>query len=141
MFAVTSNSIYYLFSNICFYWLSKKQNLNQRVLSISIFLGLVSRWSVSLLVNLEYTTNMSYTPFSKLEDLIKEDILPMVFILISLLVAKGKNLIKNKTYNIFDFYINFIIFPSLFFVPEGALWNGRLIPFFNLGIFFYFSKP
>ena len=38
-----------------FYWLSKKQNLNQRVLSISIFLGLVSRWSVSLLVNLEYT--------------------------------------------------------------------------------------
>ena len=36
-----------------FYWLSKKQNLNQRVLSIFIFLALVSRWSVSLLMNLE----------------------------------------------------------------------------------------
>ena len=27
-------------------------------------------------------------------------------------------------------YLNF----SLFYVPEGALWNGRLVPFFNLGI-------
>ena len=123
-----------------FYWLSKKQNLNQRVLSISIFLGLVSRWSISLLVNLEYTTNMSYTPFSKLEDLIKEDILPMVFILISLLVVKGKNLIKNKTYNIFDFYIISSSVLLYFFVPEGALWNGRLIPFFNLGVVFLFFK-
>ena len=123
-----------------FYWLSKKQNLNQRVLSISIFLGLVSRWSVSLLVNLEYTTNMSYTPFSKLEDLIKEDILPMVFILISLLVVKGKNLIKNKTYTIFDFYIISSSVLLYFFVPEGALWNGRLIPFFNLGVVFLFFK-
>ena len=123
-----------------FYWLSKKQNLNQRVLSISIFLALVSRWSISLLVNLEYTTNMSYTPFSKLEDLIKEDILPMVFILISLLVVKGKNLIKNKTYNIFDFYIISSSVLLYFFVPEGALWNGRLIPFFNLGVVFLFFK-
>ena len=123
-----------------FYWLSKKQNLNQRVLSISIFLGLVSRWSISLLVNLEYTTNMSYTPFSKLEDLIKEDILPMVFILISLLVVKGKNLVKNKTYNIFDFYIISSSVLLYFFVPEGALWNGRLIPFFNLGVVFLFFK-
>ena len=123
-----------------FYWLSKKQNLNQRVLSIAIFLGLVSRWSVSLLVNLEYTTNMSYTPFSKLEDLIKEDILPMVFILISLLVVKGKNLIKNKTYTIFDFYIISSSVLLYFFVPEGALWNGRLIPFFNLGVVFLFFK-
>ena len=123
-----------------FYWLSKKQNLNQRVLSISIFLGLVSRWSISLLVNLEYTTNMSYTPFSKLEDLIKEDILPMVFILISLLVVKGKNLIKNKIYTIFDFYIISSSVLLYFFVPEGALWNGRLIPFFNLGVVFLFFK-
>ena len=130
-----------IFSPIyAFYWLSKKQNLNQRVLSISIFLGLVSRWSISLLVNLEYTTNMSYTPFSKLEDLIKEDILPMVFILISLLVVKGKNLIKNKTYNIFDFYIISSSVLLYFFVPEGALWNGRLIPFFNLGVVFLFFK-
>ena len=123
-----------------FYWLAKKQNLNQRVLSISIFLALVSRWSISLLVNLEYTTNMSYTPFSKLEDLIKEDILPMVFILISLLVVKHKNLIKNKTYNIFDLYIISSSVLLYFFVPEGALWNGRLIPFFNLGVIFLFFK-
>ena len=88
-----------------FYWLSKKQNLNQRILSIFIFLALVSRWSVSLLMNLEYTTNMSYTPFSRLDDLIKKDILPIIFILIGLLIAKHKNLIKYKTINLFDLYI------------------------------------
>ena len=63
-----------------------------------------------------------------------------VFILISLLVVKGKNLIKNKTYNIFDFYIISSSVLLYFFVPEGALWNGRLIPFFNLGVVFLFFK-
>ena len=110
-----------------FYWLSKKQNLNQRVLSIFIFLALVSRWSVSLLMNLEYTTNMSYTPFSRLDDLIKKDILPIMFILIGLLIAKHKNLIKNKTLNLFDFYIVSSSILLYFYVPEGALWNLSLI--------------
>jgi len=123
-----------------FYWLSKKQNLNQRILSIFIFLALVSRWSVSLLMNLEYTTNMSYTPFSRLDDLIKKDILPIIFILIGLLIAKHKNLIKNKTLNSFDLYIISSSVLLYFYVPEGALWNGRLVPFFNLGIIFLFFK-
>ena len=123
-----------------FYWLSKKQNLNQRILSIFIFLALASRWSVSLLMNLEYTTNMTYTPFSRLDDLIKKDILPIIFILIGLLIAKHKNLIKKKTINLFDLYLVSSSILLYFFVPEGALWNGRLVPFFNLGIIFLFFK-
>ena len=91
-------------------------------------------------MNLEYTTNMSYTPFSRLDDLIKKDILPIIFILIGLLIAKHKNLIKNKTYNLFDLYIISSSFFFYFYVPEGALWNGRLVPFFNLGIIFLFFK-
>ena len=43
---------------------------------------------------------MSYTPFSRIEDLIKKDILPIIFILIGLLITKHKNLIKNKTLNL-----------------------------------------
>ena len=27
-----------------------------------------------------------------------------------------------------------------FYVPEGALWNGRMVPFFNLGIIIIFFK-
>jgi len=123
-----------------FYWLSRKQNFNQKILSISIFLALVSRWSASLIMNLEYTTNMSYTPFSRIEDLIKKDILPIIFILIGLLITKHKNLIKNKTLNLFELYLIFSSILLYFFVPEGALWNGRLVPFFNLGIIFLFFK-
>ena len=123
-----------------FYWLSKNQNLNQKILSVFIFLSLASRWSISLLMNLEYTTNMSYTPFSRLEDLIKKDILPIIFILIGLLIAKHKNLIKNKTLNLFELYIISSSVLLYFYVPEGALWNGRLVPFFNLGIIILFFK-
>ena len=123
-----------------FYWLFRKQNFNQKILSISIFLALVSRWSTSLIMNLEYTTNMSYTPFSRIEDLIKKDILPIIFILIGLLITKHKNLIKNKTLNLFELYLIFSSILLYFFVPEGALWNGRLVPFFNLGIIFLFFK-
>ena len=123
-----------------FYWLSRKQNFNQKILSISIFLALVSRWSTSLIMNLEYTTNMSYTPFSRIEDLIKKDILRIIFILIGLLITKHKNLIKNKTLNLFELYLIFSSILLYFFVPEGALWNGRLVPFFNLGIIFLFFK-
>jgi hypothetical protein len=123
-----------------FYWLSKKQKLNQKILSISIFLALVSRWSLSLFMNLEYTTNMSYTPFSRLNDLIKNDILPIIFILLGLLILKHKNLIKSKSLNLFDLYIISLSLLLYFFVPEGALWNGRLVSFFNLGIVFIFFK-
>ena len=123
-----------------FYWLSKKQKLNQKILSISIFLALVSRWSISLFMNLEYTTNMSYTPFSRLDDLIKEDILPIMFITAGLLILKHKYLIKSKSLNLFDIYIISSSVLLYFFVPEGALWNGRLVSFFNLGIVFIFFK-
>ena len=123
-----------------FYWLSQKENLNQKILSISIFLALITRWSVSIFMNLEYTTNMSYTPFSSLEDLIKEDILPIIFIFLGLFIAKHKNLLKSKIFNLFDLYLISSSILLYFFVPEGALWNGRLVPFFNLGIIFLFFK-
>ncbi len=130
-----------IFSPIyAFYWLSKKQKLNQKILSISIFLALVSRWSLSMFMNLEYTTNMSYTPFSRLDDLIKDDILPIIFILLGLLIFKHKNLIKSESFNLFDLYIVSSSVLLYFFVPEGALWNGRLVSFFNLGIVFIFFK-
>ncbi|MDC3103582.1 hypothetical protein OA408_02325 [Acidimicrobiaceae bacterium] len=123
-----------------FYWLIKKENMNQKILSITIFLALVSRWFVSLFMNLEFTTNMSYTPFTQLEDLIKEDILPVIFICVALIIAKFKDLIKYKSLNFFELYLVISSILLYFFVPEGALWNGRLVPFFNLGIVFMMFK-
>ena len=123
-----------------FYWLFKKENINQKILSITIFLALVSRWFISLFMNLEFTTNMSYTPFTQLEDLIKEDILPGIFICLALMIAKSKDLIKYKSLNLFELYLVISSILLYFFVPEGALWNGRLVPFFNLGIVFMMFK-
>ncbi len=116
-----------------FYWLTKKENINQKILSITIFMALVLRWSVSLFMNLEFTTNMRYTPFTRLEDLIKEDILPIIFILLALIVTKFKDLIKYKSLNLLELYLVISSVLLYFFVPEGALWNGRLVSFFNLG--------
>jgi len=123
-----------------FYWLFKKENINQKILSITIFLALVSRWFISLFMNLEFTTNMSYTPFTQLGDLIKEDILPGIFICLALMIAKSKDLIKYKSLNLFELYLVISSILLYFFVPEGALWNGRLVPFFNLGIIFIMFK-
>ncbi len=123
-----------------FYWLFKKENINQKILSITIFLALVLRWFISLFMNLEFTTNMSYTPFTELEDLIKEDILPGIFICLALMIAKAKDLIKYKSLNLFELYLVISSILLYFFVPEGALWNGRLVPFFNLGIIFIMFK-
>ena len=123
-----------------FYWLINKENMNQKILSITIFLALVFRWFVSLFMNLEFTTNMSYTPFTRLEDLIKEDILPVIFICLALIIAKFKDLIKYKSLNLFELYLVISSILLYFFVPEGALWNGRLVPFFNLGIIFIMFK-
>ena len=115
-----------------FYWLFKKENINQKILSITIFLALVSRWFISLFINLEFTT--------QLEDLIKEDILPGIFICLALMIAKSKDLIKYKSLNLFELYLVISSILLYFFVPEGALWNGRLVPFFNLGIIFIMFK-
>ena len=123
-----------------FYWLLKKGDFNQKIISITIFFALVSRWFASLFINLEFTTNMSYTPFSRLEDLIKEDILPIIFILVALIISKLKDLIKYKSFNLFELYLVISSILLYFFVPEGALWNGRLIPFFNIGVIFILFK-
>ena len=123
-----------------FYWLLKKEKINQKILSITIFLAIVVRWTTSLFMNLEFTTNMSYTPFSRIEDLIKEDILPIIFIALALIISNFKNLIKYKSLNLLEIYLVISSILLYFFVPEGALWNGRLIPFFNLGIIIILFK-
>ena len=119
-----------------FYWLLKKENFILKLISIFIFSSLVTRWIVPLIYNLEFTTNMSYTPYTKVKDLIKPDVLPVVLILILfLLVNFGyKKIIENKIFSFFEIYLLFISTFLYFYVPEGALWNGRLVPFFNLGI-------
>ena len=42
--------------------------------------------------------------------------------------------------SIFEWFILVSSVLLYFFVPEGALWNGRVISFFNLGVVVLFFK-
>jgi len=124
------------------YWLIKKEKIQLKFMSIFIFTALVTRFIVPLIYNLEFTTNMSYTPYTRLKDLIKPDILPYTFLLFLFLLGRFniKKLIENKTFSLFEIYLLLISVGLYYFVPEGALWNGRLVPFFNLGLIIVFFK-
>ena len=124
------------------YWLIKKEKIQLKFISIFIFTTLVTRFVVPLIYNLEFTTNMSYTPYTRLKDLIKPDILPYTFSLFLFLLGifNIKKLIENKTFSLFEAYLLLMSVSLYYFVPEGALWNGRLVPFFNLGIIIIFFK-
>ena len=63
------------------YWLIKKEKFELKLISIFIFTTLVTRFIVPLIYNLEFTTNMGYTPYTRVKDLIKADILPYTFLL------------------------------------------------------------
>jgi len=124
------------------YWLIKKEKIQLKFMSIFIFTTLVTRFVAPLIYNLEFTTNMSYTPYTRLKDLIKPDILPYTFLLFLFLLGRFniKKLIENKTFSLFEIYLLLMSVGLYYFVPEGALWNGRLVPFFNLGLIIVFFK-
>ena len=112
------------------YFLSSKSLNIKKVVGLLMFLFLTMRFSISLFLNLEFTTNMTYSPYTKIEDLIKPDILPFAIgIFFYAMFTKGKNL-KN-IFLTTEMYLIFISTLLFFYGPEGALWNGRLVPFFN----------
>ena len=121
------------------YFLSSKCINLEKLIGLLIFLFLTLRFSISLFLNLEFTTNMTYSPYTKIKDLIKPDILPFAIAIFSYgIFTSGRNL-----KNIFLSTEMYLIFAStllFFYGPEGALWNGRLVPFFNLGLIILFFK-
>ena len=90
------------------------------------------RFSISLFLNLEFTTNMTYTPYTQLSDLVKSDILPFAIgSVIYIISSSGKT--SLKAISGFELYLLSISIYLFFYGPESALWNGRIVPFFNLG--------
>ena len=81
---------------------------------------------------------MSYTPFTKLSDLVKSDITPYLLVIFIILLFNIKLVMSFKVTSLFEWFI--VIFSVLlyFYVPEGALWNGRVISFLNLGVVIIF---
>ena len=123
-----------------FFWIKTKNTKIEKFSSLLIFSALTVRFSTSLIANLEFTTNMSYTPYTKLSDLIKSDIAPFMVISLLIILINFRDIFKHKTISLFECFILISSVLLYFFVPEGALWNGRVVSFFNLGVIVLFFK-
>jgi len=120
-----------------FYFLKSDSKIYKKISAFLFFLFIAIRFSISLFLNLEFTTNMTYTPYTELSDLVKSDVLPFV---IGLVIYIFTSMSKTSLEAIsgFEIYLLAISIYLFFYGPESALWNGRIVPFFNLGIIILF---
>ena len=123
-----------------FFWVKTKNTKIEKFSSLLIFSALTVRFTTSLIANLEFTTNMGYTPYTKLSDLIKSDIAPFIVISLLIILINFKDIYRHKTTSLFEWFILISSVLLYFFVPEGALWNGRVVSFFNLGVIVLFFR-
>ena len=122
-----------------FYFLQNRSSILNKFSSFLIFVFLTIRFSISLFTNLEYTTNMTYSPYRNISDLIKPDILPLLLLsIVFLFSSQSKNIVKN--FFSLEVYLILSSFLLFFYGPEGALWNGRVVPFFILGTILFVFK-
>ena len=120
-----------------FYFLKSDVKINVKISAFLFFLFIAIRFSISLFLNLEFTTNMTYTPYTQIADLVKSDVLPFAIgAIIYVISTSRKTYIRAITG--FEVYLLAISLYLFFYGPESALWNGRIVPFFNLGIIILF---
>ena len=116
-----------------------KTELINKIKFINVFLGLSVLWLIPMLTKLGYTTDMAYTPFTRTSDLIKDDMMPLIVFSSVFFIIFFREMFNEKVI----FHIGFYMVAAnafLFFVmPPGALWNGRLVPLFNLGTVILFG--
>ena len=120
-----------------FYFLKSDKKIYKKISAFLFFLFVAIRFSIVLFLNLEFTTNMTYTPYTQLSDLVKSDVLPLV-IGTAIYIISSKSKTSLKAISGFEIYLLFISVYLFFYGPESALWNGRIVPFFNLAIIILF---
>ena len=120
-----------------YYFLKSNSKITIKIAAFLFFLFIAMRFSISLFLNLEFTTNMTYTPYTQLSDLVKSDVLPFAIgAIIYVILSSSRTTLKAVAG--FELYLVSISIFLFFYGPESALWNGRIVPFFNLGIIILF---
>ena len=120
-----------------YYFLKSNAKITIKIAAFLFFLFIAMRFSISLFINLEFTTNMTYTPYTQLSDLVKSDVLPFAIgAIIYVILSSSRTTLKAVAG--FELYLVSISIFLFFYGPESALWNGRIVPFFNLGIIILF---
>ena len=120
-----------------YHFIKSDAKINIKISAFLFFLFIAMRFSISLFLNLEFTTNMTYTPYTQLSDLVKSDILPFVIGAIIYVISSGSRTTLKAVAG-FELYLVVSAIILFFYGPESALWNGRIVPFFNLGIIILF---
>ena len=120
-----------------YFFLKSDAKINIKISAFLFFLFIAMRFSISLFINLEFTTNMTYTPYTQLSDLVKSDILPFAIGAFIYVISSGTRTTLKAVAG-FELYLVVIAIFLFFYGPESALWNGRIVPFFNLGIIILF---
>ena len=120
-----------------FYFLKSDVKIYKKISAILFFLFIALRFSISLFLNLEFTTNMTYTPYTQISDLVKSDILPFLLGAVIYIISSNSKTSLNVISGI-EIYLISVSIYLFFYGPESALWNGRIVPFFNLGIIILF---
>ena len=120
-----------------FHFLKSDTKTYKKISAFLFFLFIAMRFSISLFLNLEFTTNMTYTPYTQLSDLVKSDILPFAIGSVIYIISSSSKT-SLKAISGFEIYLLSISIYLFFYGPESALWNGRIVPFFNLGIIILF---
>jgi len=121
-----------------YYFLKSNAKITIKIAAFLFFLFIAMRFSISLFLNLEFTTNMTYTPYTQLSDLVKSDVLPFAIGAIIYVILSSSSRTTLKAVAGFELYLVSISIFLFFYGPESALWNGRIVPFFNLGIIILF---
>ena len=120
-----------------FYFLKSDVKIYKKISAILFFLFIAIRFSVSLFLNLEFTTNMTYTPYTQISELVKSDILPFLLGAVIYIISSSSKT-SLKVISGIEIYLISVSIYLFFYGPESALWNGRIVPFFNLGIIMLF---
>ena len=110
-----------------------KTELINKIKFINVFLGLSVLWLIPMLTKLGYTTDMAYTPFTRTSDLIKDDMMPLIVFSSVFFIIFFREMFNEKVILHIGFYMVAANAFLFFVMPPGALWNGRLVPLFNLG--------
>ncbi|HSJ35168.1 MAG TPA: hypothetical protein VLB85_08960 [Acidimicrobiia bacterium] len=102
-------------------------------------------WALPLLARIGYTSDMAWTPLSKLDEILPAE----VWLLLPLAVA-GAVVMARRTPRVIP-VVTFTLlpiiyyplprllhstFPDLFFEERWKLWNGRLLPYWFFGVAF-----
>ena len=78
-----------------FYFLKSDTKIHKKISAFLFFLFIAIRLSISLFLNLELNTNMTYTPYTQISELVKSDILQFVLgTVIYIIFSNSQNALK-----------------------------------------------